>query len=174
MNVIAKVSDTMSNPAREVLAQWETGWITLSLKFASPYRIESFVLRHADVEGPGSPLPNGVNRGTPKECFRNAATMTMGKPRFDYCEGYAVHKDIAFPFLHAWCIDRETGLIIEPTLEHPQDYHYIGITIPKKLLMTELYRNGVYGLLDTGCGYNVKFMKRFERANKRLTPLDPK
>ena len=72
------------------------------------------------------PLPEGVDRGEPKQCYRNSLALARrGKGRFVYMEGEALGALIATD--HAWCYDRQTGLIVDRTWE--KGAHYIGVPV---------------------------------------------
>lgn len=59
-------------------------------------------------------LPRGVKAGQPGDCFANAFRLSQSEPaRFYYAEGLAYAG--AFVTSHAWCIDRTTGAIVDPT-----------------------------------------------------------
>lgn len=77
-------------------------------------------------------LPKGVRRGPMKHCFWNAyETAKRGKGRFVYCEGMAV--GYLLPVEHAWCIDRETGLVVDLTWLQGADY--VGVPVRLKYVL---------------------------------------
>lgn len=51
-----------------------------------------------------APLPEGIHRGTPQECFTNAANVAIFDERFIYVEG-VVCKSGGLPVHHAWVTD---------------------------------------------------------------------
>lgn len=92
-------------------------------------------------------------RGKPKQCFQNATQLTQGV----YAEGYVWRGDLPILILHAWRVD-ENDRVLDPTIDRPENCQYFGIKIPETELARELLRNEVYGILDTGLGYNMTYM----------------
>lgn len=82
----------------EMHSNYKTG------QFGNYICIEDYVLKNGKFYTPKS-LPENINRGTKKECYRNAFLLMMDNPQFTYCEGYGTTKAVkGLPFLHAWCI----------------------------------------------------------------------
>ena len=131
-----------------------TGW---DLNFS----LEAFVLRNAWPETVGQPRPKGVRRGTPKECFANAANLVTSRTDLFYMEGFCMGDSIPLPFHHAWAVDA-AHRVIEPTLEDPTKYRYLGVLFPLPVLVEQLLKNKVYGLLDTGRGLNTELMRWYD------------
>jgi hypothetical protein len=126
--------------------------------------LERFILRCANVSGIGhGRMPKGMRKGEPKACFENAALRSKPDGTYVYCEGFAMSERIAFPFLHAWLVNK-AGQIIDPTLRSPNGYQYLGIKIPHDVLWEELFKTEVYGVLDPGSGLNTDFMDRYEKS----------
>ena len=83
-----------------------------------------FVLR-LGRDFPSRPLPQGVRRGLPRQCFHNAASLALRRPQeFLYVEGYAFTKGLCTE--HAWCVDRE-GYAVDPTWQGTHEAHYFGV-----------------------------------------------
>jgi hypothetical protein len=63
-----------------------------------------------------------------KECYLNAQKIAMFGD-YDYYEGYACR---IIPTDHAWLVDRDTGLVIDPTWENLEEGEadYFGLQIP--------------------------------------------
>ncbi len=63
-----------------------------------------------------------------KQCYLNAQKIAMDGD-YDYYEGFACG---VIPTDHAWLIDRNTGLVIDPTWEdlEDKDTDYFGLQIP--------------------------------------------
>lgn len=72
-------------------------------------------------------LPEGVDLAPVKECFINAYRLSAMNPRYQYAEGFA-HAIVSVN--HAWCVDTETGAIVDPTwanLSHREPVLYLGL-----------------------------------------------
>lgn len=84
-----------------------------------------------------SPLPARVKRGPMKACYRNALKLAQ-RPggRYVYMEGYATHY---IGTQHAWCYDRKTGLVVDPTWADGIDY--IGVPVKAGYAAAMLRRN---------------------------------
>ena len=109
------------------------------------------VTRFMLTEGREFPFTKGSfagPRGTPKECYANAAHLAIWNKKLTYCEGQ-VHT--IMPIEHAWCID-EDGVVVDPTLDtdgRVGDIHgYFGVPFRTDYLKRALMANKVYGLLD--------------------------
>jgi hypothetical protein len=95
--------------------------------------------------------PKGVTYGKWGHCFSNAYHLAQRWPeRYTYCEGFATS---IIPTLHAWCIDTETGFVVDNTWRH--DHHdiaadrgYHGVEFPIWIASEIVYRKGTYGLID--------------------------
>ena len=112
-----------------------------------PALLERFVLKHG-VEFRGVKRPKGVRKRKMKECFKNSTYGLWEKYEWDYYEGYAMNKRIAFPFLHAWNV--KDGVLIDTTLVDPEEYEYIGVKFTQEQIWKEQLKTGVYGMLDIG------------------------
>jgi len=117
---------------------------------------ERFVIRNGK-EYVGRKKPKRYRLGTPKQCFQNATHLVTDHTDLRYVEGYAMHKDIQFPFLHAWAID-PVGRVIDITLREPEDYEFMGIALTRHQLWQALHKKQVYGLFDHGFGMNYQWM----------------
>jgi hypothetical protein len=60
------------------------------------------------------------------------------------------------PVHHAWVTMNGTDAM-DPTLD-AEKYQYLGIAFDTDTLRKELLRNGVYGILDPGLGFNTRLM----------------
>lgn len=75
-----------------------------------------------------APLPKRMRRGPMKHCYWNSMELVRrGKGRFVYCEGVAAS---IIPVDHAWCIDRETGRVVDRTWQ--EGSCYVGVPIRLK------------------------------------------
>jgi len=125
-------------------------------KLGAPALCERFIARNGQCFK-GRKLPRSIKRGTPKQCFENSTHLVIDRDGLRYVEGYAMREDICFPFLHAWCIDRD-GRVVDVTLTEPEKYQYVGIVLTRTKLLAEMMKNTYYGVLDSGLGLNAKFM----------------
>lgn len=136
---------------REYLEQWRA--MKIANGMVAP--LEDLVLAKG-IEVLGQPLPEGFKRGKLKACFANAGKLALkGWP---YVEGYAASKSLALPMPHAWVLDGEGG-VVDPTWEHPEDCHYMGVLVPPQAYARALVRNRVWGVLDTGLGPDMILLR---------------
>lgn len=145
----------MSN-LRDYLQQMATNWARLG----APALMERFIVRNGD-EYEGRRLPKGYKRGTPKECYSNAARLVFDKPGLRYVEGYVWRNDLPLAIQHAWCIDAK-GRVIDVTLKDPERCQYMGIACIRGELWEELQKTGYFGLLDSGFGLNTDWMFKID------------
>ncbi len=115
--------------------------------------LEDFVLTHGREM---DYAPDSVMKGydmslcsTPKQCYQNASLMVLEHNKdLIYCEGYAAG---VFPVLHAWCMIKSSGEVIDPTWSvfrsHKEDV-YFGVPFKTEFLREHLVNNEVYGILD--------------------------
>lgn len=85
-------------------------------------------------------------RGTPKECYRNAAMLAIEDPTLTYVEGKVA---AIIPIDHAWCVDAD-GVVVDPTLNNDDGRvtGYYGVAFPTPYLKRAIFKNKVFGLLD--------------------------
>jgi len=105
--------------------------------------------------------------GPIKNCFQNCTELVIRHNGLLYVEGYVARETFPFPIHHAWLVDeRDPSTAIDPTLREVTDVAYFGVVFTQEEVIAETFNNNVYGLLDTGRGLNVPFMKRIreERA----------
>lgn len=127
------------------VATWET--------MGHPAIVERFVLRNGTAR---KGRPYSGPRGTPKECFANAARLALEDRKATYVEGFVHRKDFPIVIHHAWC--QKGSRLVEVTLPDPEKFTYMGVSIDREVLSSQLVRNGVYGLLDTGTiNYRLMF-----------------
>jgi hypothetical protein len=160
---------TLKEYLTQEIANWET--------IGHPALLQRFVLRNGK---PYTPRKRIGRRGTPKECFANAAKIVVRKPRPDhvltgwgYVEGFAVHRtEPIMAFHHAW-VTTDRNDAMDPTLDAEQ-YEYFGVEFELEVLMQQIRRNRVYGLLDPGMGLNYQLMfevdPQLEAVIKKVRP----
>ena len=92
-------------------------------------------------EFPRGPLPKRVRRGVIRQCYHNALELaSRGRGRYVYMEGMAVG---VIPVDHAWCYDRETGLVVDRTWERDHGQHYLGVPVRLAYVKKQLSRGHV-------------------------------
>jgi len=127
------------------------------------YPIEKFILTFGRHFLPAALLPV-IKRGRAKQCYQNAADLALGDElKCDYAEGFAYDVDGGFPFGHAWCVQRRTA--IDPTLKSPERYAYLGVIVPRRVLIETLEKQGHYGILTGELG--DEFMQSWARRKRR-------
>jgi hypothetical protein len=124
-----------------------------------PAILERFVLKHGTAFE-GARRPKGVRKRAMKMCFRNSANITLdARLGSDYYEGFAMHREMMFPFLHAWNV--RDGKVIDTTLRDPEQYQYLGLRFTLRQLISVLAETQVYGLLDPGM-INIKLLRSID------------
>lgn len=73
------------------------------------------------IEMSYAPLPENIDRGSPKNCYYNCLELLREHPDLTYCEGYAQSEDLPLPLFHAWLVD-EDGLVVDPTWKSGDAY----------------------------------------------------
>jgi hypothetical protein len=106
---------------------------------------DMFILKNAILFERGD-RPEGIDQGEMKMCFKNASELALWNPRYIYCEGYAMPGTIPLPMHHGWCIDTETGLVVDPTWE--DGFNYFGVPFKTEFVRQELLRREQYGVID--------------------------
>ena len=101
-----------------------------------------FVLR-LGRDFPSHPLPKGVRRGLPRQCFHNAASLALRRPKeFLYAEGYAFTKGLCTE--HAWCVDR-AGNAVDTTWRDEAPKHYFGVPFLHSYVRRQARERGELG-----------------------------
>lgn len=101
-----------------------------------------FVMEHGRL-WTAAPDSESWPKGTPRECFMNAARLALDNPELTYVEGVAVS---VIPTAHAWCVD-QAGQVIDPTWENPERCVYLGVPIQTGFLKQSLFESGVWGIM---------------------------
>ena len=112
----------------------------------------AWLLKHG-IERERGPLPKGVRRGAMRACYWNSLELAeKGKGRYVYMEGYAT---ALIPVEHAWCYDRETGLVVDRTWNWgDRGEAYLGVPIQVKYARYCLKRNRS-ALMDWTADYPI-------------------
>ena len=88
--------------------------------------------------------PSWCKQGIIKMCYSNARKLVKRFPtRVWYAEGYACG---IMPVSHVWCIDKATGLVIDPTWEAGTEYH--GIFVDTEYLIRHDRDGGGDSIID--------------------------
>jgi len=136
------------NAVQDYLTRYTEGFKSLGY----PALTETFVLRNGK---PGVVGKRVGCRGTPKQCFSNAARWALRSGRGTYTEGYAMRHGWPIAIAHAWVtLD---GKVMDNTLD-AAEFDYMGVEIETKVLTQQLAKNKVYGLFDDGRGINVNLL----------------
>jgi len=116
------------------------------------HRFHSFydlLLEYGQYFEPG-PLPPGIRKGRPKDCYANAYKISgpeqFGGKGLVYCEGMALTQfsdGTSHEFEHAWCVDPKTGTVIDPTLQAAE---YFGIPFDSKYVSKTIARKDTYSV----------------------------
>lgn len=106
-------------------------------------------------------LPSGHTQGPLKACFRNAYSLISSSNglHLKYVEGVALDPRLGISIHHAWAAD-DDHMVYDPTWRNPEECVYFGVVIPLPALLEEMNRTGIYGVLDTGRGFNFDFVHR--------------
>lgn len=123
-------------------------------RLGHPAILAMFVLRNGK---PYQPAKRIGRKGPPHNCFQNATQAATDKLRYTYVEGFILHREHPLlPVHHAW-VSTTGNDAMDPTLD-ADTHDYFGVPFTKTQLHRTLCRTGVYGLLDTGLGFNLDLM----------------
>jgi hypothetical protein len=129
-------------------------------KLGAPRLMERIVLKHG-VGGMGS--PHNFKMLKMGECFYNAAVTACINNKHDltYCEGYAIRQGLPLPIHHAWLMTPDNR-VIDVTWNDATECEYLGLKIEDARLRRWLLKCKTYGILDTGRGLNIPFMREVD------------
>ncbi len=150
--------------------EWTDGNLTIEVSPKHPLALQGlFDLKEKDVrayveehgqEWQAQPVPDGYERGTAKECYKNASQLVMYNPEeLRFVEGYASYKDTGIAVMHAWAVDKHDR-VIDVTVPNPTDWHYFGVQYDTKKYMRHLEKTMMYGVLGGDQKAAAKIMKR--------------
>jgi len=146
---------------REMLETEVSNWACLG----HPALLSRFILRHGRTFTPRKRLGR---RQRAKQCFLNAAQIVFRDGKATYVEGFILNMRLPImPILHAW-VTYDGKHAMDPTLPNERDYEYLGMTFDTDTLRKETVRNGVYGLLDPGIGYNTRLIFAIDPALEQI------
>jgi hypothetical protein len=109
-------------------------------QLASGLRPAQWLLDNGRDFRPG-PLPQAVRRGAASRCYLNSLRLAIQSDgRYVYCEGMASRGTLTTE--HAWCYDRQTGLIVDRTWGGGSAY--FGVPIRNAYACAAGVRSGAY------------------------------
>jgi hypothetical protein len=139
MNSIKEYLEMMINVQQKSFNQTE------EFKYCS---YEHFVLENGTDFGRGSEAPEDLKYGKMKQCFANSFGLAMDDPTKIYCEGWALN---IIPVHHAWCLDVDTGDVVDPTWGDQHECFYYGVPFKTNFVREHALKTGIYGIF-----YNPK------------------
>lgn len=101
--------------------------------------IERFVMEHGVLKR-GRKLPKPYRVGRMKECFRNAAMLSLDNRDLVYTEGFAWRDGLPIDFRHAW-VEDPCGQVIDITWRKTTEKEeYLGVQIPRDVLVKNIVK----------------------------------
>jgi hypothetical protein len=113
--------------------------------------LSRFILEHGSAFTPDADTLAGP-RDTPGQCYMNATHLAQRNHHLRYVEGQVLCHGV--PIDHAWCVDVNTGRIIDTTLRADSTAHaariteYFGVPFETDYLRRTTIRAGYYGLFS--------------------------
>jgi hypothetical protein len=97
-------------------------------------------------EWPAQKLPEGIERGEPQMCYKNASLLSL-HGRGNYCEGilYVEKLGTQMGFLHAWVVGKD-GKVIDNTIDNPEKAKYFGVKYDKRQYALHIVKTKVFGV----------------------------
>lgn len=85
----------------------------------------------------------------PKQCYKNSVLLAQSKPDLVYTEGYIRIHDCDLAIAHAWCVDKKTREVYDPTIHDGRIVSaYIGIPLDLGIVITTAISRCKYGVFD--------------------------
>lgn len=107
-----------------------------------------FMLEHGSAFTPDDGTLAGP-RGEQGQCYMNATHLAQNDRNLRYVEGQVSCHGV--PIDHAWCVDVNTGRIVDPTLasENPARIkEYFGVPFQTDYVIKTILRAGYYGVFS--------------------------
>jgi DNA topoisomerase-1 len=96
-----------------------------------------------------APLPDNIERGKLRECYKNASMTVLLNQELDYAEGFATNaKTGSFVFQHAWAVTKD-GTVVDSTWDEPEKGQYFGVRYDRDKYLKYLYKAKHYGVLGS-------------------------
>lgn len=88
-------------------------------------------------------------KGRLKSCYKWSLVAAMNDPNMLYCEGYAMSDTLGIPLIHAWCVDKTTGAVHDPTWKRKyRGIGYVGLPMQLDFVTDFVCKAGYYGVLE--------------------------
>lgn len=82
------------------------------------------------------PLPDQYDKMTPQRCYANCMELMLRNLNLIYVEGYAGVRNLPVPLNHAWCVEKGTNLVIDPTTSGCR--YYFGVAFDRKYVIKQV------------------------------------
>lgn len=109
---------------------------------------EDFVIQKGkDFKSQKYPEKYKGHRGKAKLCFTNAFNLSQRFPELIYVEGYGMSPKIPLAIHHAFCVDKEGG-VVDPTWDSQEEIAYFGVEFKQEYVVETILRTEHYGILE--------------------------
>lgn len=133
--------------------------------------VHRYVAAYGEAHTP-APLPEGIEQGAPRECYKNASLLVMGHPELTYAEGFAKSDRTGeMVFQHAWAVTKD-GVVVDPTWDTPEKNEYFGVRYERAAYLKYLYTAKIYGVLGS-TEKNVRMAVATGGAKLRAAAFNP-
>lgn len=166
---------TTRNSGLEMIHQWIDGTVEFKIISgrAAPALKESrffcadHLIRELGKAYEGKPCPSELI-GEIQQCYFNCLNIIrIGRDqrgddndRYTYIEGYGMHADGFIPTMHAWLLDNQDGLVIDPTWPWSPDHAYFGVAMPFRTVAAAALRNGMTGVFEADWAGDFYFLRK--------------
>lgn len=133
--------------------------------------LESFVWSQGLFMGSGSYFNESQYpeaKRTPKQCFHNATLLTYRNSNLVYAEGFFCSERLPIPLVHGWCLDTETGEVVDPTINNPEECEYYGLFLDKNTHRKVMFRTEAYGVLLEMYRLDQKLINEITRNHEQI------